>query len=340
MSQSQDKMSEDKLPPLIENEQGNTRQMGIEIEFVGLTPEKVCYLLKDLFGGEIERVNDCEYFLKKSRLGEFRVELDARLLKNLAERSEKNIQNDVMFDIEGFLKRAVSTALEDIIPVEIVTPPLPISSCKELDKIVPALQNEGAKDTHASTLAAFGLHLNPEVPSLKNDSIKNYIQSYALLSDWLRREIAVDFTRVASTYIKEYPSAYRELILDNEYQPTMPDLIDDYLHYNPTRNRALDMLPLFSKIDPKRVSQKVESDLIKPRPTFHYRLANSNVSQPSWQFSTEWERWLMVEKLAHSNEMRTDMVDAFKGFMKTHWFSLSIQREKWTNITEDFIQTL
>lgn len=333
-------MPTDKLPPLIENEQGQVRQMGIEIEFVGLPPEKVCYLLKDLFGGDVERANDCEFYLKKSRLGEFRVELDARLLKNLAKRSEKNIQNDVMFDIEGFLNRAVSTALEDIVPVEIVTPPLPISLCKELDKIVPVLKNEGAKDTHTSTLAAFGLHLNPEVPSLKNDSIKNHIQSYVLLSDWLRREIAVDLTRVASTYIKEYPSNYRELILDNDYQPSMSELIDDYLYYNPTRNRALDMLPLFSQIDPARVSQKVDSNLIKPRPTFHYRLANSNVSQPSWQFSTEWERWLMVEKLAYSNETRVSMIEAFTEFKNTHWFSLSIQREKWIKITEDFIQSL
>ena len=340
MSPTEINMPADMSPPLIENEQGVVRKMGIEIEFVGMTPEKVCILLKDLFGGEMKRVNDCEFHLQTENMGDFRVELDARILKRLAERSEKNIQNEAFFDLEGFLKRAVSTALEDIVPVEIVTPPLPIPACLELDKIVPALKKEGAKDTHASTLAAFGLHLNPETPSFNSPCILRYIQSYTLVSEWLRREISVDLSRSALPYINEYPAAYLQLILNNGYQPTMSALIDDYLEYNPSRNRALDMLPLLMHIDAERVQAKVDSDLVKPRPTFHYRLANSNINQPSWQFSTEWKRWLVVERLAYDHKLLSEMIDAYQGHETSNWFAWRSQNKKWVDISETFIKSL
>ncbi|OBX33760.1 putative amidoligase enzyme [Halomonas elongata] len=40
-------------------------------------------------------------------------------------------------------------------------------------------------------------------------------------------------------------------MLDPDYQPDLRTLIDDYLEYNPTRNRELDLLPLFAYLDPE-----------------------------------------------------------------------------------------
>ena len=38
-------------------------------------------------------------------------------------------------------------------------------------------------------------------------------------------------------------------MLDAGYGPDLGALIDDYLAANPTRNRALDLLPLFAELD-------------------------------------------------------------------------------------------
>jgi hypothetical protein len=37
---------------------------------------------------------------------------------------------------------------------------------------------------------------------------------------------------------------------------------------------------------------------VRPRPTFHYRLPNCLVDDPSWSFALEWNRWVEVERLA------------------------------------------
>ena len=77
------------------------------------------------------------------------------------------------------------------------------------------------------------------------------------------------------------------------------NLIDDYLKDNPTRNRVLDMLPLFMFLDKDRVEAAVEDSLVRPRPTLHYRLPNSEVDEPDWSLSLAWNDWMQVEALAN-----------------------------------------
>ena len=76
-------------------------------------------------------------------------------------------------------------------------------------------------------------------------------------------------------------------------------LIDDYLEANPTRNRILDMLPLFHYLDSDRVEQQVDDILVKPRPTLHYRLPNSEIDDPEWSLHRPWNDWMQVEALAN-----------------------------------------
>ena len=87
----------------------------------------------------------------------------------------------------------------------------------------------------------------------------------------------------------------------------MDQLIDDYLTHNPTRNRALDMLPLFRHIDEQRVINVVDDDRIKARPTFHYRLPNCQIDEPDWGLIRAWRDWLQVEALA-ADATRLDAV--------------------------------
>jgi hypothetical protein len=91
----------------------------------------------------------------------------------------------------------------------------------------------------------------------------------------------------------------------------METLIDDYLIYNPTRNRELDMLPLFAWIDEERVRDAVADKRINPRPTFHYRLPDARVDRPDWTVTTEWNRWCVVERLSARPEKLAAMAQAY-----------------------------
>ncbi len=101
-------------------------------------------------------------------------------------------------------------------------------------------------------------------------------------------------------------------MLDPLYRPGMERLIDDYLAQNPTRNRALDLLPAMAYADPARVLARVgRPDLVKPRPAYHYRLPNSLVGDPVWTIAAEWNRWVQVERLAADGPRLAGMTEAW-----------------------------
>jgi hypothetical protein len=160
-------------------------------------------------------------------------------------------------------------------------------------------------------LHAFGLHLNPEVASFDADYLLRHLRACLLLSDWLRAEIGIPFSRRVSQFVAPFPESYHQLLLSPDYAPGVEALIDDYLTYNPTRNRELDMLPLFSHLDRDRVMQVVSDKNTSPRPTFHYRLPTSRVDEPGWSVVLEWNRWVAVERLAADP-------DALAGAMQAH----------------------
>ncbi len=99
-----------------------------------------------------------------------------------------------------------------------------------------------------------------------------------------------------------FPREYALKVLDRGYAPDLDRFIDDYLHFNPTRNRELDLLPLFAYLRPEHSHALLHNALTKPRPTFHYRLPNAQLSQPGWGSAVEWNRWVEVENLAANQE--------------------------------------
>lgn len=323
-------------PPWPHNYAGQVRKVSFELEYAGISIAESCHILQKLFPGKIDSLNDNEHHMTNTRFGTFKVELDAHLLKEMAAKSKDNVENK-KFDWEGYVQKAISTTLKNVIPLEIKTPPLPIEQLDALDSIIPELSKIGAKDTHTSSIAAFGLHINADVPSLASDNILAFLQAYILLSDWLKTEIDVDLTRMLSPYINEYPTSYQKLILNQNYQPDINTLIDDYLIYNPTRNRALDMLPLFVFIDKDRVFNKVTSALIKSRPTFHYRLANSSLNKTNWNFTTEWNRWVYIEKLAANHALRMEMINQYQSLVAENFL---FPRLTWIKCTTAYLQEL
>lgn len=288
-----------KQPSVLHTDQQRLRRVGVEIEFGSLGLEQVCEQVLDALGGKAGEATAAEQSIAVPELGEFNVEVDWQFLKKLS--SEEQIPGEIM--------AALSQAATVIVPVEIVCPPLPIDRIQVLDKLIDKLREAGAEGTESSFLSAFGVHINTEIPNLQAATLDNYLRAFVLLQAWLVRENEVDLSRRITPYIDLYPDQYLERVLRRE-QPDMDTLMDDYLEFNATRNRALDLLPLLSEINPERVKKDIDDSRIKARPTFHYRLPDCRISDAQWNLAEPWNLWCVVESLAADAESLKALTEA------------------------------
>jgi hypothetical protein len=286
------------LPDKLDKADGTPRRVGIEIELQGIDVNDLAELTAETLGGTVDRVSSVEFNIDVPDLGEFRVEVDFKLLKDLAREGEGRGDDDD----DGLMNFAVELlggASAVLVPCEIVTPPIPMQSMAEpMDALVERLRAAGAKGTRHSVLYAFGVHLNVEPPDLEAGTVLDYLRAFVCLYDWIVEEGRVDVSRQISPYIRPYKRDYDLLITDPDYAPDWPGLVDDYLQHNPTRDRAMDMLPMFAHVDEERVTGVVDDPLIKPRPAFHYRLSDSCVDEEGWSIASPWNRWMRIEHLA------------------------------------------
>lgn len=285
-------------PPVTTAEAGKPRRVGVEIEFAGLDVPAAADLVHDHFGGRISRADHHRLIIEGTEFGAFTVELDAQVVHKDTDDDAAAKKPLLPEDMDAAARDALGKAVTGIVPVEIVTPPLPWSDLGRLTEVTDALRRAGAKGTDDSLLYAFGLHLNPELPATDADTIRRHLQAFVILADWLRDQAAVDLTRRLMPHADPFPKDYVLKILDPDYAPGLDGLISDYLDHNPTRNRELDMLPLFRHLDEDAVTTRLDSALIKPRPTFHYRLPDCALGDPAWSPVVEWNRWVKVEELA------------------------------------------
>ena len=288
---------------------GDPRRVGVEIEFAGLELNAVADLVASVFGGRISYDTDYEITIADPELGKFRAEVDFGLLKRIGQ--ERVASEQAPGTLEQVSEELLAALARQLVPCEIVTPPLPIERLDALDRLIAKLREAGAKGTDDALLYAFGVHFNVEAPSLRALSILRYLRAFALLYDWLLIQLKVDSLRRLSPFIKPFPSRYLQLILQTDYRPTRATLIADYLTHNPTRNRALDMLPLFAFIDPQRVFAAIGNAKVCARPAYHYRLSNSFVGNPLWRISNEWRYWLLIEALAEDKDRLRAMADDY-----------------------------
>jgi hypothetical protein len=75
------------------------------------------------------------------------------------------------------------------------------------------------------------------------------------------------------------------------------------------------MLPLFAYLDEARVRAWVKDERVKARPTFHYRLPNSEVDRADWDLSVPWADWLVVERLAASPARLGELCQTYAAFL-------------------------
>lgn len=306
------------LPPVVHNARGEVRRAGFEFEYAGVGLKASCIIVRHVFGGRPVVHSTFAREARFTRFGDFSVEIDSSLLK---ERRYEPTLHDLGLDpsrldrtnLEKYLVRAFSR----LVPFEIGTPPIPITQLAPLEELRRLLLQNGAQGTRASLLYAFGLHINPEVPAEDPGVVLSYLRAFLLLYPWIKRRAEVDLARRISPFINPFPPAYARLVLADDYPARDAGrLIDDYLEFNPTRNRPLDLLPLLACLDAERVRARVaEKDLrlVKPRPAFHYRLPSCQVDEPDWTVAREWNTWVEVERLANDPERLARMARESRG---------------------------
>jgi hypothetical protein len=305
--------------PYTTNYEGQARRMGVELEFSGLTLQEISDTIASCFGGRIDIKGRYVSEILTERFsdaGSFSVELDASLLKDGKMSGYLNRLSLGKKEIADRMEDLIADSAMEFVPMEIVTPPLLISDLPELEKLREALQKQSVEGTRSSVFNAFGLHLNPEVPSLEADSLRDFLRAFILMYDWLEERHDVDSSRHVTPYIDPFPRKYARLIMQESYRPDISQLIDDYLLHNPTRNRPLDMLPLFTFIDEQKVTTAVNDGLTTKRPTFHYRLPNCDISNPEWSFTQEWNHWVVVERIASNKDKLQKLTASYLEYLE------------------------
>ena len=283
-----------RLPPVTTDSSGQLRKAGFEFEFGNLPIVETARALQQALGGELDIKTPFETVLHGSILGRLKIERDANILKSVKYR--RWLESIGVEFTPGSIAHGIETNIDNasrvLIPCEVVTDPIPLDQLDRLDTLIETLHGLGAEGTQDSLIYAFGLHINPSIPDDSAPTLQRYIQSFLLLYTWIIDSSEIDITRRFLTkYIDPFPQDYMELLLDNNYHPKLDGLMADYLEFNPTRNRALDMLPILCDIDRELVMKHLDEDereLVKGRPAFHYRLPDCKLNVPGWTASPAW----------------------------------------------------
>lgn len=284
-------------PPRKTAPEGWTRRVGVEIEYGGPDCAAVADLIRELWGGRVAVRGQHSVEVLETEFGDFRIELDwsaAHMAEGLPTEAER--------DLGDRLKAGLATVIGSLgtlfMPFEVAAPPIPYDRLGVFDRLTEGLRALGASDTRSDPTHAYALQLNPEIASREPADLLALLRAYLLESEGLRQAIGVDFTRRLIQLCARFPVAYRRLVLDPGYAPDLPGLIADYVAANPSRNRELDLLPLFAWLEPERLGALVDLRHVKARPTYHWRLPNCLLNDPAWSVTREWNRWVGVERLA------------------------------------------
>ncbi|MGZ4135765.1 MAG: amidoligase family protein, partial [Tumebacillaceae bacterium] len=140
------------LPPISTKASGEMRRVGVELEFSGLTLEHIARLINEQFGGTVITDSIYESTITDTSLGDFKVELDFQYLK----KKGRYKQNAEAFwaQLDEWSEFIVRIAAEQIVPFEIVSPPIPMDRLGELELLIQRLRESGAQGTDSGTLNA------------------------------------------------------------------------------------------------------------------------------------------------------------------------------------------
>ncbi|MDX1641149.1 MAG: amidoligase family protein [Balneolaceae bacterium] len=325
------------LPPKKTNPSGNERSIGFEFEFTGVEMEDVASMISDLYGGRINQLSTYEFTITGTIFGDFGLELDAQLIREKKyEKLLKSIGIDLStYDSQESFEDSLKGLASSVVPYEIITPPIPLSRIEELTKLVDELRKMKAKGTGSSFVYAFGLHINPEIPDRSTASILNHLRAFILLEPWIRKKAVIDVSRRLTPFINRFDNEYILRILNSAYKPDQTEFIKDYFAFGNSRNRPLDLQPLFMYLDTDLTKKLIDDTLTSPRPTYHYRLPNCSLEDETWTLAAEWNRWVLVEKLADDEK---ELNKYSKAYLKM-WQETMVRFEvKWIEHMERWVQ--
>lgn len=326
------------LPPQTRTASGDVRRVGVELEMAHVGIEVLADTVRERFGGAVERETDYEYRVSATDDGDWKVELDWAFLREWARAEHRPLP--VLDDVVGVLEDLLRRGSEHFVPYEIVSPPLPMDRLGSVDALIGDLRARDARGTSYGLNYAFGMQLNVELPALDADTILDYLKAFACLHDWLRKRAHVDLTRRLTAFADPFPADYVRRLVHPDYRPGETEMIRDYLAANPTRNRALDLLPLFRHLQAETVLEVVNDDRVKPRPALHYRLPDCKIDLPDWDLRPTWEDWLVLEGLAADRAALDDLGHRYcdylagplAGIFTVGWFG---QTQTWLRQWQD-----
>lgn len=244
-------LTEIRTPPQTLNFEGKPRRVGVEVEFAALSARTVAQEIRSTFGGKIIEKNPHRLIVQGTEFGEFVSELDTQYAHPI-ERESSAAEDPVtasFLDIIDALREFYGDISSLIVPCEIISPPLELAQLPKFDAFIRRLSTAGAEGTGSSPFYAFGTHLNPDIASTDARGIVAVLKAQMLLSGWLREVMSIDLTRRLTAFADAFPDDYVRQVVAPDYWPDMDVLISDYLASNPTRDRELDMLPLFAWLD-------------------------------------------------------------------------------------------
>lgn len=298
---------------------GHARRTGVEVEFSGLTEREAAEVVRTLWGGAITERAPHVIEIAGTERGTVRIELDTAL---------KDTGDSALADKLLDLSRKV-------VPVEIVTEPLAAEDLPDIDRLMEALERSGARGSQDGVLLAFGVHLNTEVASETAAFIVPVVRAFAFVEQWLRASDPPDVSRRVLPFIDPWPRSFVDRCAEDGAGWGLDDLCGVYLDLVGSRNHGLDLLPLLEQIFPDRVRSALpEGEAKGGRPTWHYRLPETGLGAEGWSIAYEWNRWVLVERVAHDAALLRDLADAWT----RHRSSLATIRPDWVPQAERLLR--
>src|SRR5215212_2995406 len=183
------------LPPVLHNAGGDVRRAGFELEYAGVEIEQSAEIVREIFGGR-EIIDSTFQRRVETDLGTFQVEIDTSTLKDKkyeAPLRAVGLKPEEM-DLQ-WLEKALLGTFSTLVPIEIGTPPIPIDKLAPLDDLRRRLHAARARGTRAFILYAFGLHINPEIPSEDPGILRDVLRAFLLLYPWIKEHAQIDISR-------------------------------------------------------------------------------------------------------------------------------------------------
>lgn len=271
-------------------------RIGFEIEFTGLETHEAAELVQRALGGDLAYEGRHGATLRTETAGAFRFELDTRYAKPA---DDPQLIDQVLDAADA--REQAADLLASVVPVEMITDPLPRDQIGALEQAVAALRNAGGEGTRSHPISAFGMHLNAELSPLEAGPALRIAAMYAFVEKWLRRELEIDIARRITPFVDPYPRGYLNYLLEvfaGGFAPPLSGFIAAYGQWNPTRNRGLDLWPILGALDIDAAERALGAPVKNPRPAFHYRLPDSKLADPDWSPRQDVALWDAIARAA------------------------------------------